>query len=289
MYRGYRTYLPILRPNAVLLATYTVTRLYPFPGPWPGHQYPQLTSIQTKYPKPTRSPTKILQQTLVYGKISPIGVDPGSIFSSRRRSSHSGAVVSPNRYKPQPNILNRHRGSNNLLQAVSTLLARHRGLCLTFHNRRCGPTNCLQPPPRLDELLSTDTWDFEPSAMTPPNSSEMLTPSGTPTLSPEAFFVIMINWLILVFLCLCDLRTPFNSKITAARCYYRLMLVLRLTLRINPGENCLNTTNFFIYLVLVRWIITCWLSFLTSRTHSHIDHGRRLFLVCQYFLIIFCS
>ena len=37
-----------------------------------------------------------LQQALVTGQISPTGIDHGTIVSSCRCSSHSGAVIGPN-------------------------------------------------------------------------------------------------------------------------------------------------------------------------------------------------
>ena len=72
-------------------------------------------------------------------------------------------------------------------------------LCPTLLNRLRGHMNCLQPPPRLDELLSTNSRAFEPGAVTPPKMSEIFTVGGPPTRSSEAFLTIMIDWLVLVF------------------------------------------------------------------------------------------
>ena len=66
------------------------------PGPWLGHQCPQVMLILTKYPEPTHSPTKLPQQTSASVKISPTGVDTGSIVSSPHRSYRSGAVIGTN-------------------------------------------------------------------------------------------------------------------------------------------------------------------------------------------------
>ena len=59
-------------------------------------------------------------------------------------------------------------------------------------------------------------------------------------------FLHHYGWLnVFVFQFLCDLRSPFNAKITATRCSYRLIIVLWLTQRINPRVKCLNTTVFY--------------------------------------------
>ena len=159
------------------------------------------------------------------GKIYLTGIDPGSIVSSCRRRSRSGAMIGPNRSEPRPNIFNRRRVSDNLHQVAITLLARRQGYTQIYPTDVAGPTTCLQPPPQLDELLSTDTRDFEPGAVTPPKPSKILTPFGPLTRSSEDFSIIMIDLPILIFLCSCDLRIPFNFKMNATRCSYRLMLV----------------------------------------------------------------
>ena len=130
------TYTTFLRCPTIHLHSHKVIAL---PGPRSGHQRTQLTSIPTKYPEPPSAPTKSPQQMSASGQISPTGVDPGSIVSSRCCSSRSGAVIGPNQPEPRPNISNRRRGSNDLHQVVSTSLARRRDYA------RLSPTDTTVP------------------------------------------------------------------------------------------------------------------------------------------------
>ena len=179
--------------------------------------------------------------------MSPTGVDTGSIVSSRRRSSRFGAVIGPNLSEPRPNIFNRSQGSDNLFQVASTLVA-----------RRWGYAQLYQQTSRSHKLSPTAA------------ATQWIIVNSTPGLSNLApwtlqsrlkYWLLMVIWharrrlspslwsvdWFLSFLCLCDLRTPFNAKISATRCSYRLMLIPRLTLSINPRSNCLNTTAFSYY------------------------------------------
>ena len=53
--------------------------------------------------------------------------------------------------------------------------------------------NCLQPPPGLPEILSTDARDFEPGAVTPPGPYEIFAPSGPLTSFSEALLSFILG------------------------------------------------------------------------------------------------
>ena len=109
---------------SVLLAPIRSHKVITLPGPQSGHRHPHLTSIPTKYPESTQDSTKLPQHTSDLSQIYSTGVGPGSIISSRRHSSHSGAVIGINWSEPQTNISNRRQVPNNLHQVSSTSLAR---------------------------------------------------------------------------------------------------------------------------------------------------------------------
>ena len=238
----YSTYLPILCslscPNDPLLSHNMKT----LPGPQLGHQRPQLTLIPTKYPGPTQALTKIPQHTSASSKIYPIGVGPRSIHSSRRRSSRSVAVIGPNQSDPQPNISNSCRCFNNLHQVAITLLARRRyyaqlspiytDVAWIVSNYCRNTMKYFQPIPGI---LNSAQW--------PPWNRLKY---WLPVVLQRAYQRISsslwaIEWFFSFKSCVTG-EILFNVKINNTRWSYRLMLILWLTLSINPRSNCLNTT-----------------------------------------------
>ena len=153
-------------------------------------------------------------------------------------------MIDSNQSDPRPNIFNKRQVSDNICQVLSTSLTRRWGYAQfspmnaavpqILSNCRCNLMNYF--------LLTPGLWNLVP--WPPKKPSEILTPGGTLTRSSEAFSIIKIDWLILVLLWSCDMRTPFNAKTTVSRCSYCLMILLQLTLRINPRANSLNTTIF---------------------------------------------
>ena len=122
----------------------------------------------TKYPEPTRAPTKLFQQISVSVQISPTEVGPGPIFSYCRRSSCSGAVVNLNQYKPLPNTFSRRQGYHGLCQVMITSLIIRGGsswipptdvaVPWIVHTRRRDSQKYCQPTP---EILNPEPWTLQ--------------------------------------------------------------------------------------------------------------------------------
>ena len=243
MDRGYHKYLTILLPYEILLATYVVTRLY---LPWdPGWgidflnwhwSWPNILNQHRPIPNlPNRRHpwAKYLQQALI----------PVQLLLTVAKAPSPAPWSFPT--DPIPNQMSSTNAGG------PTISVRLQEPCLPYAEAM---PNFFQQTPSSHEFSPTDVstqWiivnqhqGFWTRRHDPPNPSEILTVGGPLLRSLQAFPIIMIDWLILVCLFLCDLRTPFNAKRTATRFSYRLMLVLQLTLRINPRANCLNTTSF---------------------------------------------
>ena len=77
--------------------------------------------------------------------------------------------------------------------SIRFYLARRQYYARIPPNRLRSPTNRLQPTPQLNELSSIDARAFEPSNVTPPNPSEILTVGGPLTRLFEYLFIIMID------------------------------------------------------------------------------------------------
>ena len=152
--------------------------------------------------------------------ISPIDVDTRPIFSSRRRIS-----LLRRRNQSQPTwtlnkYLQKTLGFPQSLSGHEHLCCQMPKFLLTFPNRLRGPTNFLRPLLRLPEISSTNARDFKPGAVTTLGQSEILSPSGPLTRSSEIHFSFITKRLLVIFLCSCGLRTPFNVKITITWWYY---------------------------------------------------------------------
>ena len=228
---------------AVLLLPLCSHKVKALPGPWSGHRHPQLTLIPTKYPEPTQAPTKLPQQMSASIQISSTGIGPGSVISSCRRSSRSGAVIGPNPSDPRSNISNRRQGTNNLHQVAIISLSRRQdydqlsptdtSVAWIVSNRRLNSMKYCQPTPGLSNpapcppkyVWNIDCqWSYDMLAGGFIRHYERLT---------DMLSLVPYDW-----------RTPFNVQIPATRFSCRLMLVLWLTLRINPRANCQITTAF---------------------------------------------
>ena len=185
-----------------------------------GHRRPKQTSILNQISRTNTGPNQTFPTNF--------GISPNI---SNRGWSWANILLLP------PQLLLRRRGKSQPIQAPTKYLQQTSGISrslsgydhLAHHTRRfllnppnrCrGPMNCPHSPPRLPEILSTDTRDFEPGAVNPPEPSEILSPGGPPTGSSEALFIYMIKRIFIIFLWLCGLFTPFNAKLTIARCFY---------------------------------------------------------------------
>ena len=148
--------------------TYVVTRNFPSHELNWGIDFLNWLQSRPKHPEPTWALTKLLQQMLVSGQISPTDVDLRSIVSLCRQSSLSIAVVGPNKSNPEPNIFNRRRGSHNIRQVTSALLLRIRGYSRLsptdvavprfFSNRWRDSMNYFQSRPGLSKPALWSLW-----------------------------------------------------------------------------------------------------------------------------------
>ena len=156
MYRGYHTNLTIIRPYAVLLATYIVTRLYPSRDLDWGTDFLNwrryLPNILKRHrPQPDfsnicRSRAEYFQQAGQF--CLPAAAAPGMA------TWWSQPIWSPIKYPQQTSGLRQSLpGSKNLSCQIPRLYP-------TL------PSNCLQQTLQLDEILSTDARVFGTGAVT---------------------------------------------------------------------------------------------------------------------------
>ena len=129
----------------------------------------------------------------------------------------------------------------NIHQVSSKFFTRRKGLPYFSNRRRICPNN-LQPMPQLPEISSTNAGYFEPATRLLRGRPKYWIPAFSNDIfgSNGHFNDQNIG-------CLFYYRTtcaPFSIKINVTGVLTLFVLVLRLSLRIIPGKNYLNTTVF---------------------------------------------